>query len=115
MLKVIVLNCFDFPCLLCISKSDCQVTHVLFFPFATENEVTSFPVLVSDQSEIVDTNGAGDAFVGGISYFFLSFGDYLIILSIENLLVFHSAVLQNKLHSFTAFLCILKLYDLIKF
>ncbi|XP_019357928.1 PREDICTED: adenosine kinase isoform X1 [Gavialis gangeticus] len=32
---------------------------------ATENEVTSFPVLVSDQSEIVDTNGAGDAFVGG--------------------------------------------------
>ncbi|XP_021253886.1 adenosine kinase isoform X3 [Numida meleagris] len=32
---------------------------------ATENEVTTFPVLVSDQSEIVDTNGAGDAFVGG--------------------------------------------------
>ncbi|KAJ7423050.1 hypothetical protein BTVI_11157 [Pitangus sulphuratus] len=31
---------------------------------ATENEVTTFPVLVSDQSEIVDTNGAGDAFVG---------------------------------------------------
>ncbi|KAF4794523.1 hypothetical protein TURU_101645 [Turdus rufiventris] len=30
-----------------------------------ENEVTTFPVLVSDQSEIVDTNGAGDAFVGG--------------------------------------------------
>uniref|UniRef100_A0A803TZQ8 Adenosine kinase n=1 Tax=Anolis carolinensis TaxID=28377 RepID=A0A803TZQ8_ANOCA len=32
---------------------------------ATENEVKSFPVLISDQSEIVDTNGAGDAFVGG--------------------------------------------------
>uniref|UniRef100_A0A8C2TFM4 Adenosine kinase n=1 Tax=Coturnix japonica TaxID=93934 RepID=A0A8C2TFM4_COTJA len=32
---------------------------------ATENGVTTFPVLVSDQSEIVDTNGAGDAFVGG--------------------------------------------------
>ncbi|KAF7247250.1 Adenosine kinase [Varanus komodoensis] len=32
---------------------------------ATENEVRSFPVLISDQSEIVDTNGAGDAFVGG--------------------------------------------------
>ncbi|XP_074928884.1 adenosine kinase isoform X4 [Chelonoidis abingdonii] len=32
---------------------------------ATENEVTAFPVLDSDQSEIVDTNGAGDAFVGG--------------------------------------------------
>ncbi|XP_033004431.1 adenosine kinase [Lacerta agilis] len=32
---------------------------------ATENEVRAFPVLISDQSEIVDTNGAGDAFVGG--------------------------------------------------
>ncbi|XP_038264681.1 adenosine kinase isoform X6 [Dermochelys coriacea] len=32
---------------------------------ATENEVTAFPVLDSDQSEIIDTNGAGDAFVGG--------------------------------------------------
>nr|XP_020651812.1 adenosine kinase-like [Pogona vitticeps] len=32
---------------------------------ATDTEVRSFPVLISDQSEIVDTNGAGDAFVGG--------------------------------------------------
>lgn len=32
---------------------------------ATETEVRAFPVLISDQSEIVDTNGAGDAFVGG--------------------------------------------------
>uniref|UniRef100_A0A8D0L6Y2 Adenosine kinase n=2 Tax=Sphenodon punctatus TaxID=8508 RepID=A0A8D0L6Y2_SPHPU len=32
---------------------------------ATENEIRAFPVLISDQSEIVDTNGAGDAFVGG--------------------------------------------------
>ncbi|XP_070801516.1 adenosine kinase isoform X1 [Pituophis catenifer annectens] len=32
---------------------------------ATENEVRVFPVLISDQSEIIDTNGAGDAFVGG--------------------------------------------------
>lgn len=76
------MNCFDFQCLLCLSKSDSRVTHVLFFPFSTENEVTTFPVLVSDQSEIVDTNGAGDAFVGGISYFFLLFGDYPLILSI---------------------------------
>ncbi|XP_074881824.1 adenosine kinase isoform X2 [Buteo buteo] len=38
---------------------------------ATENEVTTFPVLVSDQSEIVDTNGAGDAFVGGLRLSFL--------------------------------------------
>ncbi|XP_072484217.1 adenosine kinase isoform X9 [Notamacropus eugenii] len=32
---------------------------------ATANEVSVFPVLDQDQSEIVDTNGAGDAFVGG--------------------------------------------------
>lgn len=35
-------------------------------------------------------------------------------LSIRSI-AFHSTVLQNELHSFTAFLCILKLYDLIKF
>jgi len=46
-----------------------QVTDVLFSLSVIENEVTTFPVLVSDQSEIVDTNGAGDAFVGGISNF----------------------------------------------
>lgn len=84
MLKVraLLFNCFDFQCLLCFSKSYFQVTHVLFSPSTVENEVTTFPVLVSDQSEIVDTNGAGDAFVGGISYFFLLFGDYPIILSV---------------------------------
>ncbi|XP_020861783.1 adenosine kinase isoform X1 [Phascolarctos cinereus] len=32
---------------------------------ATANEVSVFPVLDQNQSEIVDTNGAGDAFVGG--------------------------------------------------
>ncbi|XP_006887573.1 PREDICTED: adenosine kinase isoform X3 [Elephantulus edwardii] len=32
---------------------------------ATENGVTTFAVLDQDQKEIVDTNGAGDAFVGG--------------------------------------------------
>uniref|UniRef100_A0AC11CHV6 Adenosine kinase n=1 Tax=Ovis aries TaxID=9940 RepID=A0AC11CHV6_SHEEP len=32
---------------------------------ATENEVTAFAVLDQDQKEVVDTNGAGDAFVGG--------------------------------------------------
>ncbi|XP_060028895.1 adenosine kinase isoform X3 [Erinaceus europaeus] len=32
---------------------------------ATESEVTSFAVLDQDQKEIIDTNGAGDAFVGG--------------------------------------------------
>lgn len=77
-----VLNCFDFHCLFSFSKSYFQVTYVLFSSSTAENEVTTFPVLVSDQSEIVDTNGAGDAFVGGISYFFLLFGDYNIILSV---------------------------------
>ncbi|EDL86264.1 adenosine kinase, isoform CRA_c [Rattus norvegicus] len=32
---------------------------------ATGNDVTAFPVLDQNQEEIVDTNGAGDAFVGG--------------------------------------------------
>ncbi|KAM6182773.1 adenosine kinase isoform 1-T1 [Erethizon dorsatum] len=32
---------------------------------ATESEVTAFPVLDQDQKGIIDTNGAGDAFVGG--------------------------------------------------
>lgn len=32
---------------------------------ATGSEVTAFPVLDQNQKEIVDTNGAGDAFVGG--------------------------------------------------
>ncbi|XP_070289138.1 adenosine kinase isoform X1 [Myotis yumanensis] len=32
---------------------------------ATESEVTAFAVLDQDQQEIIDTNGAGDAFVGG--------------------------------------------------
>ncbi|XP_040831932.1 adenosine kinase isoform X5 [Ochotona curzoniae] len=32
---------------------------------ATEGEVTAFAVLDQDQKEIIDTNGAGDAFVGG--------------------------------------------------
>ncbi|XP_043332434.1 adenosine kinase isoform X2 [Cervus elaphus] len=34
---------------------------------ATENEVTAFAVLDQDQKEIVDTNGAGDAFVGAFA------------------------------------------------
>ena len=34
-----------------------------------ENEVTAFAVLDQNQEEIVDTNGAGDAFVGGTDSF----------------------------------------------
>lgn len=33
--------------------------------FSTGDKVETFPVLEIDQNEIVDTNGAGDAFVGG--------------------------------------------------
>ena len=31
----------------------------------TEGEITEYPVIHIDQKDIVDTNGAGDAFVGG--------------------------------------------------
>lgn len=40
-----------------------------------ESEVTAFAVLDQDQKEIIDTNGAGDAFVGGTDSFIL----YLLI------------------------------------
>lgn len=33
------------------------------------SEVMAFPVLDQNQKEIVDTNGAGDAFVGGTDLF----------------------------------------------
>lgn len=32
----------------------------------TGERVTMFPVVDIDQNDIVDTNGAGDAFVGGV-------------------------------------------------
>lgn len=38
---------------------------VMSLYFSTGDKVETFPVLEIDQSEIVDTNGAGDAFVGG--------------------------------------------------
>lgn len=40
-------------------------SHLLWTVFSTGDKVETFPVLEIDQSEIVDTNGAGDAFVGG--------------------------------------------------
>lgn len=40
-----------------------------------ESEVIAFAVLDQDQKEIVDTNGAGDAFVGGTDSFIL----YLLV------------------------------------
>lgn len=40
----------------------CVIYNFLFF---SVDEVVAFPVLEIDQGKIVDTNGAGDAFVGG--------------------------------------------------
>lgn len=38
----------------------------VIFLLSTGDNVIMFPVLDIDQNDIVDTNGAGDAFVGGI-------------------------------------------------
>ncbi|XP_072679765.1 adenosine kinase isoform X3 [Canis lupus baileyi] len=42
-----------------------MATVCLSLALLAESEVTAFAVLDQDQKEIVDTNGAGDAFVGG--------------------------------------------------
>lgn len=47
-----------------IPKSLC-----LSLALIAEGEVTAFAVLDQDQKEIIDTNGAGDAFVGGTHSF----------------------------------------------
>ena len=44
----------------CVSCGDVDLTNVLFL---TDGKVLSFPV--SKVDNVVDTNGAGDAFVGG--------------------------------------------------
>lgn len=44
-----------------------------------DNNVSEFSVPKIPEDEVVDTNGAGDAFVGGkIKFFFQKFGFYLI-------------------------------------
>lgn len=59
-------------CIECNKKKSVCLSLALI----AESEVTAFPVLDQDQKEIVDTNGAGDAFVGGtdslISYLLIS-------------------------------------------
>lgn len=47
------------------SNNSLTRSHLLWTVFSTGDKVETFPVLEIDQSEIVDTNGAGDAFVGG--------------------------------------------------
>lgn len=37
----------------------------LYILFISEGKITEFPVIHIDPKDIVDTNGAGDAFVGG--------------------------------------------------
>ena len=37
----------------------------------TDGEVLKFPVVPIEQEKIVDTNGAGDAFVGGALFYIL--------------------------------------------
>lgn len=46
-------------------------THLLRTVFSTDDKVETFPVLEIKRSEIVDTTGAGDAFVGGTCKAFL--------------------------------------------
>lgn len=38
---------------------------ITVFLLPTDDQVTMFPVVDIDQNDIVDTNGAGDSFVGG--------------------------------------------------
>ncbi len=42
-----------------------DVSIILFVCLLSGDKVKMFPVLDIDQNDIVDTNGAGDAFVGG--------------------------------------------------
>lgn len=46
-----------------------EKSFCLALALIAENEVTAFAVLDQDQKEVVDTNGAGDAFVGGTDSF----------------------------------------------
>lgn len=41
------------------------ITSFLLSCLSSGDKVTAFPVIDIDQNDIVDTNGAGDAFVGG--------------------------------------------------
>ena len=51
-----------------VKKKQHLCSTLINFPtcvLTTGEKVTMFPVLDIDQNDIVDTNGAGDAFVGG--------------------------------------------------
>lgn len=59
----------SFPGWGCILSVYKEKSVCLSLALIAENEVTAFAVLDQDQKEIVDTNGAGDAFVGGTDSF----------------------------------------------
>ncbi len=67
-LSYLILN---FQGLLCLFRSLLQLYNFSTC-VCTEDKVETFPVLKIDAKDIVDTNGAGDAFVGG-KIFFLQF------------------------------------------
>lgn len=64
--------------LLCPDRSTLHFYNLYNFStcVCTEDKVETFPVLKIDAKDIVDTNGAGDAFVGG-KIFFLQFDTFL--------------------------------------
>lgn len=56
----ILLVLFNFTFVLCLTLVPC---------LCSEDKVDTFPVLKIDPKDIVDTNGAGDAFVGGTNLY----------------------------------------------
>lgn len=59
----------------------CSVCLSLSSPLCSDDKVETFPVLKIDPKDIVDTNGAGDAFVGGkiFLFFFLWYISELLV------------------------------------
>lgn len=58
---IILSFCLPFVTSVCLSLSS---------PLCSDDKAETFPVLKIDPKDIVDTNGAGDAFVGGEIFLF---------------------------------------------
>lgn len=54
-------------CVVFLSPS--SPVHINFLVVYSDNKVETFPILEIDPKDLVDTNGAGDAFVGGMIFF----------------------------------------------
>lgn len=76
------------------SNNSLTHSHLLWTVFSTGDEVETFPVLEIDQSEMVDTNGAGDAFVGGTVW--LSYKDVLSKYIFNNFNTLSNSSPKNK-------------------